>query len=114
MPFYDSNDFQAASQVQRGVLPKRERYPRIEQLLSPDTLWDLLVDCWKFQETERPGINGVSIRMKEIVKLGKRDPAVVPAPMPRHRADATTVNYEPTDGKGEQSVVQASSRYQPR
>jgi hypothetical protein len=101
-PFYDVNDFQAANQVANGQRPKREKYPEIEQLVSPNEFWDLLGDCWLQEETQRPDMDDVVVRMKKIncQKLGRRDPAVVPDPMPRRRVDRISV----VDAKGQETI----------
>ncbi|KAG8718765.1 hypothetical protein FRC09_012140 [Ceratobasidium sp. 395] len=78
VPFCDSNDFQAANLASQGAKPKRERYPRVEEISDPDSFWRLLEECWSTDEARRPPMDDVVYRLK---KLSKLDDVSKPLPM---------------------------------
>ncbi|KAF8596621.1 kinase-like protein [Ceratobasidium sp. AG-I] len=108
-PFYETtNDFQAITAMVRGERPNRDAHPGVEQLSDPDALWQLLEECWAHEESKRPDMAEVVLRIKGIRdgqnELGRRDPPVVPAPGPRRQRQGSSV--EPVDGRANQATEQ--------
>ncbi|KAG9121050.1 hypothetical protein FRC07_003161 [Ceratobasidium sp. 392] len=88
-PFCDSSDFQAGRFASDGARPKRERYPRVEEIPNSDTFWQLLEECWTRDEAKRPTMDDVVFRMKQLSALDnipKPLPTVMDQPLP----DGTT------------------------
>ncbi|KAF8596622.1 kinase-like protein [Ceratobasidium sp. AG-I] len=101
------NDFQAVTAMVGRVRPNRDAYPGIQQLYEPDALWHLLEDCWAHEESKRPVMGEVVLRMKGIRdrqnELGRQAPPVVSAP-PRRRSQGASI--EPSDGRANQATEQ--------
>lgn len=97
----ESKDFSAVTLAINGGRPKRESYPTIENLHEPDVFWQLLDDCWDQEESKRPTMDAVVVRMKAIRdnQFGRRDPPVV---QPRRRSEG----IEPADGRSNQGTEQ--------
>ncbi|KAG8739269.1 hypothetical protein FRC10_005831 [Ceratobasidium sp. 414] len=106
-PFGDTNDFQAATLASTGQLPKRKNYRRIEEISDPEAFWQLLEHCWAQDETQRPDMDEVVIRLRRLsrfdeppksvhirgdlpsvdgtLEYGRIAPPVVQGPQPRRR-----------------------------
>ncbi|KAF8596625.1 kinase-like protein [Ceratobasidium sp. AG-I] len=108
LPFCEaSTEFQAVLWMTKGERPNRNSYPNIQQLTDPNSFWQLLEACWADNEADRPTMDEVVPRIKKIKdqnQLGRRDPAVVPAPAPRRRGEGTPI--EAVDGQKNQGAVQ--------
>lgn len=91
-PFWEEpDDLQAMLTAMRGERPKIGSYPDIQLLSDSNTFWQLLDDCWTHDESKRPTIDTVVMRMRAISEnqLGRRNPPVVPAPQPRRQTEGS-------------------------
>ncbi|EUC56464.1 Serine/Threonine-kinase TNNI3K [Rhizoctonia solani AG-3 Rhs1AP] len=56
-------------QIGRGP-PRREHYPKFEEYAyRPDEMWELLQKCWAMEPNDRPTIDEVVMRLKQIAKM---------------------------------------------
>ncbi|KAG8711576.1 hypothetical protein FRC09_020525 [Ceratobasidium sp. 395] len=104
-PFCDSGDLPAAQLINGGQKPKRENYPKIEEISSPEKFWQILEDCWAQDETQRQDMEDVVYRMK---KLPQRNEVYKPVPV--RPGDLTSVDEEPVDGRIQPPVAQGPAR----
>ncbi|CAE6482150.1 unnamed protein product [Rhizoctonia solani] len=62
--------------------PERANHPKIETYDNSDEIWQLFEDCWKKQPEDRPSASEVVCRVRPLVQLGKKDPAIDQKPPP--------------------------------
>ncbi|KAL5638190.1 hypothetical protein ACGC1H_005030 [Rhizoctonia solani] len=56
-------------QIGRGP-PRREHHPKFEEYAyRPDEMWELLQKCWAMEPNDRPTIDEVVLRLKQIAKM---------------------------------------------
>jgi hypothetical protein len=54
------------AKMTHGELPKRPTEPEVVANGLDDTLWDLLMDCWKADPQERPTIDQLIARLESM------------------------------------------------
>ncbi|KAG8678250.1 hypothetical protein FRC08_017945, partial [Ceratobasidium sp. 394] len=109
-PFPESNDFQAAQFILKGLRPQRNDYPRILQISDPDAFWTILQDCWTQDETARISMDEVVSRMKSLIKHNEVFKPVPIRPGDRMVGDEKmVVDEQPVDGRIQPPVRQGRS-----